>query len=174
MGYALQGGGNAKRNPGDSTPLYEVVSAIGFTTVQGAGGANCVGMSQAITDGAAVWVHSREESASGSGGSGLKVSTQFLYVDSSVLAGYQGASAMVASANSYGGINASAVYLNPRSSGAGGALSVVEPVSGSGSGGSETPGGGTTGGETPSGGGTNTGGGDNGGGGDDEPGGDDH
>ena len=123
MGYALQGGGNAKRNPGDSTPLYEVVSAIGFTTVQGAG-------------------------------------------------------AMVASANSYGGINASAVYLNPRSSGGSGALSVVEPVagsgSGSGSGGSETPGGGTTGGETPSGGGTNTGGGDNGGGGDDEPGGDDH
>ena len=132
-------------NPGDSTPLYEVVSAIGFTTVQGAGGANCVGMSQAITDGAAVWVHSREESASGSGGSGLKVSTQFLYVDSSVLAGYQGASAMVASANSYGGINASAVYLNPRSSGAGsGALSVVEPVAGSGSGGSETPGGGSS------------------------------
>ena len=77
-------------NPGDSTPLYEVVSAIGFTTVQGAGGANCVGMSQAITDGAAVWVHSREESASGSGGSGLKVSTQFLYVDSSVLAGVPG------------------------------------------------------------------------------------
>ena len=143
MDYALQGGGNAKRNPGDSTPLYEVVSAIGFTTVQGAGGANCVGMSQAITDGAAVWVHSREESASGSGGSGLKVSTQFLYVDSSVLAGYQGASAMVASANSYGGINASAVYLNPRSSGAGsGALTVVEP-SGSGSG-SETPGGGSS------------------------------
>ena len=141
MGYALQGGGNAKRNPGDSTPLYEVVSAIGFTTVQGAGGANCVGMSQAITDGAAVWVHSREDSGSGTGG--LKVSTQFLYVDSSVLAGYQGASAMVASANSYGGINASAVYLNPRSSGGSGALSVVEP-SGSGSGGSETPGGGSS------------------------------
>ena len=123
-------------NPGDSTPLFEVVSGIGFTTVQGAGGANCLGMSQAITDGAAVWVHSRED-----GTGGLKVSTQFLYVDSTVLASYQGSSAMEASANSYGGINASAVYLNPRSMGASGLAVVVEPESGSG-GSSETPSGG--------------------------------
>ncbi len=122
-------------NPGDSTPLYEVVSAIGFTTVQGAGGSNCLGMSGAITDGAAVWIHSRED-----GTGGLKVSTQFLYVDSTVLASYQGSSAMEASANSYGGINASAVYLNPRSMGAGSGMTVVvEPASG---GGSETPSGG--------------------------------
>ena len=79
MDYALQGGGNAKRNPGDSTPLYEVVSEIGFSNVDGK-----LGMSQGITDDAAVWVHSRED-----GTSGLKVSTQFLFVDSSVLAGYQ-------------------------------------------------------------------------------------
>jgi len=77
---------------------------------------------------------------------------------------------MEASANSYGGINKSAVFLNPRSmagSGGSGMSVVVEPISGGGSGsgsggsegGSETPSGGS---ETP------------GGGGDDEPGGDDH
>ena len=174
-------------NPGDSTPLYEVVSEIGFSSVDGK-----LGMSQSITDGAAVWVHSRED-----GTSGLKVSTQFLFVDSSVLAGYQGSQAMAASANSYGGINTSAVYLNPRSGAGSGAGSVVvNPVGGStnqnenenqnqggsnqtgGNTGGQTGGsdtGGTTGGNT--GGGDNTGGntgGDNTGGGEDEPGGDDH
>ena len=184
MDYALQGGGNAKRNPGDSTPLYEVVSEIGFSSVDGK-----LGMSQSITDGAAVWVHSRED-----GTSGLKVSTQFLFVDSSVLAGYQGSQAMAASANSYGGINTSAVYLNPRSGAGSGAGSVVvTPVGGStnqnenqnqggsnqtgGNTGGQTGGsdtGGTTGGNT---GGDNTGGttgGNTGGGGEEEPGGDDH
>ena len=189
MDYALQGGGNAKRNPGDSTPLYEVVSEIGFSNVDGK-----LGMSQGITDDAAVWVHSRED-----GTSGLKVSTQFLFVDSSVLAGYQGSQAMAASANSYGGINTSAVYLNPRSGAGSGAGSVVvTPAGGStnqnenenqnqGGGSSETPsGGGQTGGSDTGGTtGSNTGGGDNtggntgggdntGGGGEDEPGGDDH
>lgn len=80
-------------NPGDSSPLLEVVAAIGFTSVDGK-----LGMSQTITDGAAVWIHSRED-----GTSGLKVSTQFLYVDSSVQSAYQGSNAMEASANSYGG-----------------------------------------------------------------------
>ena len=177
-------------NPGDSTLLWEVVSEIGFSSVDGK-----LGMSQSITDGAAVWVHSRED-----GTSGLKVSTQFLFVDSTVLAAYQGSSAMAASANSYGGINTSAVYLNPRSGAGSGAGSVVvNPAGGStnqnenenqnqGGGSSETPSGGgqtggsdtggTTGGNT---GGDNTGGttggntgGDNTGGGEDEPGGDDH
>ena len=177
MDYALQGGGNAKRNPGDSTPLYEVVSEIGFSSVDGK-----LGMSQSITDGAAVWVHSRED-----GTSGLKVSTQFLFVDSSVLAGYQGSQAMAASANSYGGINTSAVYLNPRSGAGSGAGSVVvNPVVASGGstnqnenenqnqggGSSETPsGGGQTGGSDTGG---TTGGDNTGGGGEDEPGGDDH
>ena len=173
-------------NPGDSTLLWEQVSEIGFSSVDGK-----LGMSSSITDGAAVWVHSRED-----GTSGLKVSTQFLFVDSSVLAGYQGSQAMAASANSYGGINTSAVYLNPRSGAGSGAGSVVvTPAGGStnqnenenqnqGGGSSETPSGGgqtggsdtggTTGGNT---GGDNTGGntgGDNTGGGEDEPGGDDH
>ena len=173
-------------NPGDSSVLWEVVSELGFSSVGGK-----LGMSAAISDGAAVWIHSRED-----GTSGLKVSTQFLYVDSSVLAAYQGQQAMAASANSYGGINTSAVYLNPRSGAGSGAGSVVTPVvpssggssgSNGSSGSSETggdTGGSNTGGQT---GGTdtggtkggNTGGGDNtggntGGGGEDEPGGDDH
>ena len=151
-------------NPGDSTLLYEVVSAIGFTSVDGK-----LGMDRAIVDGAAVWVHSREE-----GTSGLKVSTQFMYVDSSVLAGYQSESAMAVSAESYGGINASAVYLQPRSVGNVGAV-VVNPVtpsggsgSGSGTGGSQS-GGGTEGGSgSEQGSGGNTGG-DNTGGGSSDP-----
>lgn len=98
-------------NPGDSTPLYEQVSEIGFSSVAagGSGSGYVLGMSVAIADGAAVWVHSRED-----GTGGLKVSTQFLYVDSTVLAGYQTLEAMELSADSYGGINAGAVYLQPR------------------------------------------------------------
>ena len=117
-------------NPGDSTLLWEVVSAVGFSSVPaGSGSGYVLGMSVAIADGAAVWVHSRED-----GTSGLKVSTQFLFVDSTVLSAYQGSSAMAASANSYGGINTSAVYLNPRSGAGSGAGSVVvNPVTGGGS-----------------------------------------
>ena len=128
-------------NPGDSTPLLEVVAAIGFTFVDGK-----LGMSQTITNGAAVWIHSRED-----GTGGLKVSTQFLYVDSSVLAGYQGSNAMEASANSYGGINKSAVYLQPGSAYVRPGSVVVNPVTPSGGSGSQTPSGGgsgTTGGGT--------------------------
>lgn len=137
-------------NPGDSSLLYEVVSSVGFSSVAAGSGAGYVlGMSVAIADGAAVWAHSREESA------GLKVSTQFMYVDSTVLAQYQGSSAMAASANSYGGINTQAVYLNPRS---GSGSSVASGSSGS----------------SESGSGGSTGGGSQAGGGDDEPGGSDH
>ena len=135
-------------NPGDSSLLWEVVSEVGFSSVPSAGSGQgyVLGMSQSITDGAAVWVHSRED-----GTSGLKVSTQFLFVDSTVLAAYQGSSAMAASANSYGGINTSAVYLNPRSSGAGAGSVVVTPSGGSGSG-SGSQGGGSTGGGSEQGG----------------------
>ena len=118
-------------NPGDSSVLWEVVSELGFSSVGGK-----LGMSAAISDGAAVWIHSRED-----GTSGLKVSTQFLYVDSSVLAAYQGDSAMAASANSYGGINKSAVYLNPRSGSGGTGSVVVNPVTPGGGSGSQSDGG---------------------------------
>ena len=129
-------------NPGDSSLLWDVVSELGFSSVDGK-----LGMSVAIADGAAVWIHSRED-----GTSGLKVSTQFLFVDSTVLAAYQGSSAMAASANSYGGINTSAVYLNPKSSGAGSVVvNPVTPSGGSGSG-SGSQGGGSTGGGSEQGG----------------------
>ena len=114
----------------DSTPLLETVGGIGFASVVGSAG-SYLGMNAVIVDGAAVWIHSRED-----GTGGLKVSTQFMYVDSSVLAQYQSAQAMAGAADSYGGINQQAVYLNPRSGRAGSVAAA--PVAPSG-GGSETP-----------------------------------
>ena len=93
----------------DATPLWNVVSGLGFSSVA-VGGGQVLGMNSVITDGAAAWVHSRED-ASGN----LTVSTQFLYVDSTILARYQDESAFGVSADSYGGINSSAVYLDPKS-----------------------------------------------------------
>ncbi|MCQ2295838.1 MAG: hypothetical protein MJZ45_00380 [Bacteroidales bacterium] len=87
----------------DDTMLWDHVSPIGFSSVN-----NFVGASQVITDGAAVWVHSREDVEGD-----LKVSTQFLYVENAALATYQNNSALVASINSYGGVNSAAVYLQP-------------------------------------------------------------
>ena len=138
-------------NPGDSTPLLEVVNGVGFTSVASAGSGYVLGMDRAIEDGAAVWIHSRED-----GTGGLKVSTQFMYVDSSVLAGYQTSSAFAGAAESYGGINAQAVFLQPRARRVTVTPAVVPAGGSTGSGGS---GSGTTdsgnGGSTePSGGGT--------------------
>ena len=90
-------------NTADDTPLWDVVSQLGFSVTD-----NCLATSQQITNGAAVWVHSRE-AADGT----LKVSTQFFYVENSALATYQSNSAIIASVNSYGGINSAAVYLQP-------------------------------------------------------------
>ena len=115
----------------DATPLWNVVSGLGFTSVA-VGGGQVLGMNSVITDGAAAWVHSRED-ASGN----LTVSTQFLYVDSTILARYQDESAFGVSADSYGGINSSAVYLDPKSY-----ASVLAGAAGSGS---SQSGGGTTG-----------------------------
>ena len=131
-------------NPGDSTPLLEVVNGVGFTSVASAGSGFVLGMDRAIEDGAAVWIHSRED-----GTGGLKVSTQFMYVDSSVLAGYQTSAAMAGAANSYGGINAQAVYLQPRS-GMGRVGGGVVPVVPGGTGSTDSGNGGST--ETPGGG----------------------
>lgn len=90
-------------NTADDTPLWDVVGQLGFSVED-----NCVATSQQITNGAAVWVHSREN-AEGD----LKVSTQFFYVENSALATYQSNAALNASINSYGGVNARAVYLQP-------------------------------------------------------------
>ena len=148
MVYALQGGGNAKRNNAewetgdqltffygrqsvdavtetpravivgtkvvldvaDSTPLWEITGSLGFSSVAVGSGAFVLGMNRSIADGAAAWIHTRESS----GGEDLRVGTQSLFVDSSVLAQWQGDSAFDASADSYGGINSQSVYLDPK------------------------------------------------------------
>ena len=92
-------------DPLDSTLLWDVVSPLGFSSADG-----YLAMSGEISDGAAVWVHSRED-----GDGRVRVSTQFLYVDSGILAKYQGSAAMRNAAESYGGITKSEVYLNPSS-----------------------------------------------------------
>lgn len=87
----------------DDTKLWDVVDRIGFSTAD-----DCVATSIPITNGAAVWVHSRE-TAEGA----LKVSTQYFFVENAALASYQGYAAFTTSANSYGGINSAAIYLKP-------------------------------------------------------------
>lgn len=90
-------------NTAEDTKLWDIVDRIGFSVTD-----NCLATSQQITNGAAVWVHSRE-TADGA----LKVSTQLFFVENSALATYQGRTAFTAAANSYGGINSAAVYLQP-------------------------------------------------------------
>ena len=90
-------------NTAEDTKLWDIVDRIGFSVTD-----NCLATSQQITNGAAVWVHSRE-TADGA----LKVSTQLFFVENSALATYQGRTAFTASVNSYGGINSAAVYLKP-------------------------------------------------------------
>ena len=90
-------------NTAEDAKLWDVVDKIGFSVAD-----SCLATSQQITNGAAVWVHSRE-TADGA----LKVSTQLFFVENSALATYQGRTAFTASANSYGGINSAAVYLQP-------------------------------------------------------------
>ena len=86
----------------DETPLWDVAGSEGFSSVSG-----YLGMDAVLLAGAAAWVHSREVD------NGLKVSTQFFYVENAALASYQTNAALIASANSYGGINTSEVYLQP-------------------------------------------------------------
>lgn len=98
----------------DQTPLWDLVGDMGFSSVDGAstGSAQAsyhLGMAVAITDGAAAWIHSREDDEAGT----LQIGTQFMFVDSTVLARYQGTEAFETSAQSYGGINTKAVYLQP-------------------------------------------------------------
>ena len=90
-------------DPVDETTLWTVSGQEGFQSVQG-----YLGMDAVLVAGAAAWVHSRE-----TGTGGLKVSTQFFYVENAALANYQTSEALIASSNSYGGINSSEVYLQP-------------------------------------------------------------
>ena len=148
----------------DETPLWEVVGSEGFQSVGG-----YLGMSEALDNSGAAWVHSRDK-VSGD----TLVSTQKLVVVSDILDSYRTYVAMKAAADSYGGINSKKVYLNPNSSENFGGGATGGGTSGNGTtgdGGSQTGGGdsqgGTTGGDTTggdTGGGSQTGGGDNQGG----------
>ena len=100
-------GMKVRLDPNDPQKLWDVVDGLGFSSVQD-GTTYVLGMSEAITNASAAWIHSREDETGG-----LKVSTQYMYVDSAVLASYQGDAAFEASADSYGGINTKAVYLQP-------------------------------------------------------------
>ena len=96
-------GMKVKLDVSDETPLWGVVKALGFSSVDG-----YLGMDRVITDGAAAWVHSREDEQGN-----LKVSAQWLTVDSSVLQSYMGDAAFEASVQSYGGITNRKVFLRP-------------------------------------------------------------
>lgn len=131
-------------DPVDETTLWSVAGQEGFASVAG-----CLGMNAVLLAGAAAWVHSREADG------GLKVSTQFFYVENAALASYQTSAALIASANSYGGINTREVYLQPGQAGnaaisASAAPSVPSGESGTGTntGGSSTGSGQETGGST--------------------------
>lgn len=89
----------------DQTKLWDVVTSEGFSTVDG-----YLATGMVLSEMGCAWVHSRETSGA------TKVSTQRLVVVSEVLPQYQTYAAMKAAADSYGGINKSAVYLNPQSS----------------------------------------------------------
>ena len=93
-------------NLSDQTKLWNVVSARGFSSLNG-----YLAMNAALSNSGGSWVHSRTK-ADGS----TQVSTQRLIVVSDILDDYTGYEAMVASAESYGGINTKSAYLNPQSS----------------------------------------------------------
>lgn len=127
----------------DDTLLWSIVMAEGFASVSDGNGGYVLGMSVALDNSGASWIHSRNKSDGST-----QVSTQRMKVVSDILADYQGYDAMIASAQSYGGITTKGVYLNPGAT-FGGLSSQSGGTTGNG-------GSGTTGGNT---GGDNTGGG---------------
>ena len=127
----------------DDTLLWSIVMAEGFASVSDGNGGYVLGMSVALDNSGASWIHSRNKSDGST-----QVSSQRMKVVSDILADYQGYDAMIASAQSYGGITTKGVYLNPGAT-FGGLSSQSGGTTGNG-------GSGTTGGNT---GGDNTGGG---------------
>ena len=87
------------------TKLWSLVSALGFSSVNG-----YLGMNTALSETGASWIHSRDRQ-----GDTTQVSTQRLMVVSTLLAQYQGDEAMLATAKSYGGINTREMFLSPQS-----------------------------------------------------------
>ena len=149
-------GQKVKLDVSDDTLLWSCVTGLGFSTVDG-----YLGMNISIENGAAAWVHSREDEQGT-----LKVSSQKMTVDSSVLASYMGDAAFEASVQSYGGITNRKVFLRPDDEtnvaqglwygGGAGTGGSTSGGNGGSSQGGNTGGGTNTGGNT--GGGTNTGG----------------
>lgn len=121
----------------DQTKLWDVVTSEGFSTVDG-----YLATGMVLSEMGCAWVHSRENSGA------TKVSTQRLVVVSEVLGQYQTYEAMKVAADSYGGINKSAVYLNPQSSLNEYVGSVSGGTTGGGSGSQNTGGGNNTGGNS--------------------------
>lgn len=126
-------GWKVKLDVTDETLLWTCVSSLGFSSVGG-----FLGMGASIENGAAAWVHSREDEQKN-----LTVSSQRLTVDSSVLESYMGQAAFDASVQSYGGITSRKVFLRPDDETNGVRGGWVTPT---GSGGSES--GGQSGGQT--------------------------
>ena len=92
----------------DQTKLWNVVSALGFSSVSDGGSGYVLGMGIALSNAGGSWIHSRND------GDGEKqVSTQRMKVVSDILATYQGEAAFLASAKSYGGINTREDFLDP-------------------------------------------------------------
>ena len=89
----------------DQTKLWDVTSALGFSTVSG-----CLGMNTALSNAGGSWIHSRDLDDGST-----QVSTQRMTVVSDILSHYQSDAAFLASANSYGGINKKSIYLSPSS-----------------------------------------------------------
>lgn len=139
----------------DQTKLWNVVSALGFSSVSGpstGSGTYVLGMGIALSNAGGSWIHSRND-----GDGDKRVSTQRMKVVSDILASYQGEAAFLASAKSYGGINTREDFLDPVSTMAdlgvasasanaggtemstGGSGSGSSSGSGTQSGGSETP-----------------------------------
>lgn len=92
----------------DQTKLWNVVSALGFSSVAAAGTGYVLGMGIALSNAGGSWIHSRND-----GDGDKQVSTQRMKVVSDILTSYQGEAAFLASAKSYGGINTREDFLDP-------------------------------------------------------------
>ena len=121
----------------DESLLYQKVTALGFTSISDGNGGYVLGMNAVLVNAGASWAHSREE-ANGS----LKIGSQRLVVVSDILADYMGQAALKRCADSYGGVNTKAVYLNPSSQDS--LTSLNSPTSQNSGEGQNSQGGGTT------------------------------
>ena len=81
----------------DTELLFNIVSAVGFASVNENDDENKLGMNTSLVNAGAAWVHSRKRADSS-----IRVSTQWLYVVSDLCAEYQTEEALATAAESYG------------------------------------------------------------------------